>query len=87
MRVVGQKTRLLALLVLIIGCVGCDQVAKAVARSHRGNLVDRLTQHGHVTDFLNVGVAGLRTGIFNLADFVLLLGLALSIYDGMTDRN
>jgi signal peptidase II len=152
------------LLVLIVGCVGCDQVTKAVARSHIprgetislwgdtvrlqhaqnpgaflslgeslpdsvrtglftvgglilvlaaigwalfskrlkwpgvvgaalicgggiGNLVDRLTQHGQVTDFLNVGVATLRTGIFNVADFLLLLGMALSIYDGMTERD
>jgi signal peptidase II len=52
-----------------------------------GNLVDRVLQHGHVTDFLNVGLGALRTGIFNVADFVLLVGIALIAHDGMTDRN
>ena len=40
------------------------------------NLWDRLLR-GRVIDFLNVGIGPLRTGIFNLADVVLLLGLAL----------
>jgi signal peptidase II len=160
----ARGTRLLVLLVLITGCVGCDQVTKAVARSHLvpgetislladtlrlqhtenpgafmslgdslpqslrtalftvggmvlvlasigwalfsrhlrwtgligaalicgggiGNLIDRLGQQGHVTDFLNVGLGGLRTGIFNVADFILMLGLALSLYAGMTEQD
>jgi signal peptidase II len=41
-----------------------------------GNLIDRIVQ-GHVTDFLNVGVGGLRTGIFNCADVALMLGIVL----------
>lgn len=32
-----------------------------------GNLIDRFAQHGHVMDFLNVGVGSLRTGVFNVA--------------------
>jgi signal peptidase II len=32
------------------------------------NLLDRIFNNGIVVDFLNVGLAGLRTGIFNLAD-------------------
>jgi signal peptidase II len=44
-----------------------------------GNLIDRLTQDGYVTDFLNVGIGPLRTGIFNIADFILLVGVALII--------
>jgi signal peptidase II len=158
------STRVALLVVLMIGCVGCDQVTKAVARSYLrpgqtmslladtlrlqhaenpgaflslgdslpegmraalfvagaallvaaamvwavvskhlrpsgivgaalicgggvGNLVDRITQHGQVTDFLNVGIGPLRTGIFNVADFVLLIGLALVAHDGMTARD
>ena len=33
-----------------------------------GNLWDRVVDQGGVTDFLNVGIGGLRTGIFNVAD-------------------
>lgn len=44
-----------------------------------GNLVDRLTRGGCVTDFLNVGIGRLRTGIFNLADVFLLAGALLLV--------
>jgi signal peptidase II len=47
-----------------------------------GNLIDRLARHGYVTDFLNVGIGPLRTGIFNVADFVLLIGAALLAWSG-----
>lgn len=40
------------------------------------NLVDRV-QHGRVVDFLNVGVGALRTGIFDVADMAILLGVLL----------
>ena len=40
-----------------------------------GNLIDRLRFDGVVTDFLNVGVGSLRTGIFNVADAILMLGM------------
>lgn len=39
-----------------------------------GNLIDRIRFDGSVTDFLNLGIGPLRTGIFNLADLVLLVG-------------
>jgi signal peptidase II len=42
-----------------------------------GNLVDRVRYDGHVTDFLNMGVGSIRTGIFNLADVALMVGIAL----------
>ena len=42
------------------------------------NLWDRLLR-GRVIDFLNVGIGPLRTGIFNLADVALMLGLALML--------
>jgi signal peptidase II len=42
-----------------------------------GNMVDRLGSGGRVTDFLNVGLGPLRTGIFNVADMALMLGIAL----------
>jgi signal peptidase II len=33
-----------------------------------GNIADRLMYNRHVTDFMNVGIGSLRTGIFNVAD-------------------
>jgi signal peptidase II len=39
------------------------------------NLLDRLLRDGHVVDFLRVGIGDLRTGIFNVADAAIVLGL------------
>lgn len=45
-----------------------------------GNVIDRVLQNGCVTDFINVGIGPLRTGIFNVADVALTAGaLILSI--------
>jgi signal peptidase II len=43
------------------------------------NLIDRATR-GSVIDFMNVGVGPLRTGIFNVADVAVLMGLALLVF-------
>lgn len=40
------------------------------------NLVDRVT-NGNVIDFMNLGIGWLRTGIFNVADVAIMLGIAL----------
>jgi signal peptidase II len=40
------------------------------------NLLDRLMRDGRVIDFLRVGIGELRTGIFNVADAAIILGLA-----------
>ena len=42
-----------------------------------GNLIDRILFDGNVTDFLNVGFGSIRSGIFNVADMALMLGLVL----------
>ena len=42
-----------------------------------GNMIDRYTQNGYVTDFLNVGINSFRTGIFNVADSTLMLGVSM----------
>ena len=39
-----------------------------------GNLIDRVTNNGLVTDFINVGIGPLRTGIFNVADVAITFG-------------
>ena len=41
------------------------------------NLIDRLRYGGYVVDFLNVGVGPVRTGIFNVADMAIMLGVVL----------
>jgi len=40
------------------------------------NWIDRLAS-GRVVDFLNVGIGGLRTGIFNIADVAIMAGVAI----------
>jgi signal peptidase II len=42
-----------------------------------GNLIDRVRFDGEVTDFLNLGLGSLRTGIFNVADATLMLGVVV----------
>ena len=43
------------------------------------NWVDRLGD-GRVIDFLNIGIGGLRTGIFNVADVAIMVGVALFVF-------
>ena len=47
-----------------------------------GNLIDRIFHHGAVTDFMNVGIGDLRTGIFNVADMAIMLGIGMLIFIG-----
>lgn len=42
-----------------------------------GNLIDRVAYGGAVVDFVSVGVGSFRTGIFNLADVSITLGVLL----------
>ena len=43
------------------------------------NWVDRLGD-GRVVDFLNVGIGGIRTGVFNVADVAIMAGVALFLF-------
>lgn len=45
-----------------------------------GNLIDRTVRDGAVIDFVNVGVGGLRTGIFNVADMAVLFGCIVMFF-------
>ncbi len=51
-----------------------------LAASGLGNLIDRLLYDGRVTDFLNLGVGQLRTGIFNIADVAGVIGALLLLF-------
>lgn len=46
-----------------------------------GNLIDRIA-HGAVVDFVSLGIGPLRTGIFNLADVAITIGLLLFLAAG-----
>ncbi len=48
-----------------------------VAGGGIGNWLDRVLHDGTVTDFVSVGLGGLRTGIFNLADLAVVAGVGL----------
>lgn len=43
--------------------------------------MDRLMSDGKVIDFINIGIGNVRTGIFNLADVVILVGAVLLVID------
>jgi signal peptidase II len=49
------------------------------------NLVDRIAM-GSVIDFLNIGIGPIRTGIFNVADVAIMLGMALLLADRLRAR-
>lgn len=46
-----------------------------------GNLIDRILFQGGVTDFWNVGIGGLRTGIFNVADMYITFAVIYMVLD------
>ena len=44
-----------------------------------GNVIDRWFFDGAVIDFINVGIDGVRTGVFNLADVSILAGVIVFV--------
>lgn len=44
------------------------------------NFIDRAFNNGAVVDFLNMGIGGLRTGIFNFADVYIMIGAGFIIF-------
>lgn len=48
-----------------------------IAGGGTANWLDRLVNDGAVTDYVSVGLGPLRTGIFNLADVLIIAGVAL----------
>jgi signal peptidase II len=47
-----------------------------------GNILDRLVFDRHVTDFMNLGIQNIRTGIFNFADLWITTGVILLVWRG-----
>jgi len=56
-----------------------------------GNLIDRVWHGGLVTDFINIGIGPIRTGVFNVADMAATCGVIvigyLSIRRNIAEQN
>lgn len=50
------------------------------------NLIDRILNEGRVIDFMNVGIGPLRTGIFNVADIAITIGVVWIIVISIKDK-
>lgn len=75
------------LVAVFLVCLAVYAVKAELPRLHRiglalalggglGNLFDRVVL-GYVIDFMNTGIGGLRTGVYNVADVAIMLGLGL----------
>lgn len=50
------------------------------------NLIDRLLNEGRVTDFMQLGLGRLHTGVFNVADVAIMVGLGLMLLTLLLER-
>jgi signal peptidase II len=87
---VGVSLLVLGLLAYALMAPGLDRWSVAgfalLAASGVGNLIDRWTHDGLVTDFLNLGVGSIRTGIFNVADVAGVLAVLVLLAGHFTSR-
>ncbi|MCC8425332.1 signal peptidase II [Mucilaginibacter sp. UR6-11] len=51
-----------------------------------GNVIDRIIYDRRVTDFMNMGIGDLRTGIFNVADVCITAGV-IGLFIAYTSKN
>ena len=72
---------LLGLLIYMIIAKDMDRISlwalSLIFAGGFSNFVDRAMNDGAVVDFLNMGLGGLRTGIFNIADVYIMIGAGL----------
>jgi signal peptidase II len=77
----GVGAGLLALLVQLLASTKLRWmpfVAQAtVIAGGASNLIDRITRQGLVTDFITIRVGPFQTGVFNVADTLIMLGVGL----------
>lgn|SRR5208282_294197 len=52
-----------------------------------GNLFDRIFNHNQVVDFMNIGIGRVRTGVFNVADVALMLGIGMIAISSLVHRD
>lgn len=72
---------LTAFVVLQTGIRTADLLAASlIIGGGGGNLIDRLNLDGAVVDFLTIGVGGIRTGVFNIADIAVIAGVVVFVF-------
>ena len=71
--------------VLVVQPMSLDTVVawSLVLSGGLGNLVDRIINDGRVIDFMNIGIGSLRTGIFNVADVCITVGVVVLIFQAL----
>lgn len=52
-----------------------------------GNLLDRLMYGGYVVDFIHMGIGPLQTGIFNVADVLICIGVGVLLVQEFTHKS
>jgi len=57
-----------------------------VASGGLGNLLDRLFNNGAAIDFMNIGIGSIRTGVFNVADILVVTGAAIFMLVSVRDQ-
>ncbi len=81
---------------MLLGLLGFILFAKSVSRLELlaltlllagglGNLIDRVL-FGYVIDFINIGIGSVRTGVFNVADIAVSLGMLLLVASSLISR-
>ena len=79
----GVSLFLISAFIYLIFASGIDVLAvislSLVIGGGLSNLLDRIFYSGHVVDFMNLGLGCLRTGIFNVADLAIMLGMFLLV--------
>jgi signal peptidase II len=81
---VGVAIALLSLFIYVVfySSAGIKQSIGMILLVSGGlsNLLDRMFRtSGRVVDFMNMGIGDLRTGIFNVADMLIMLGVGLVV--------
>jgi signal peptidase II len=51
-----------------------------------GNFLDRLFNKGAARDFMNIGIGSIRTGIFNVADLLIVAGIVIFILSSIRGK-
>jgi signal peptidase II len=85
---VATAVALVALVVLAVRGAASGYRLAAIAFFVAGgasNWLDRALR-GSVVDFLNVGIGPIRTGVFNVADMAIMLGMALFVAGELVGR-
>jgi signal peptidase II len=82
----GVGVLLLALSIYAVGSKKLDLFQTAayalIASGGFSNWVDRARFDGRVVDFMNLGLGPVRTGVFNVADVAILVGIGLLFVHG-----